>query len=211
MRRLEQTYLSTQQRVAEVVAAAPPRLTDEVPACPAWNVHDVLAHVTGVCADILAGKVEGAATDSWTQAQVDSRRGASRDDLLHEWSEAGPQVAAFLDDFPEPYGRQVVADLAVHEHDIRGALNCGGERGSDAVVIGLEFLQSVVADAEVAALELAPLDHVLTVDDFELFRALTGRRSAGQIRRFNWRVDPEPYLPVFGGGPFTMRTVDLVE
>lgn len=32
---------------------------------------------------------------------------------------------------------------------------------------------------------------------FELFRALTGRRSLGQIRRFSWDVDPEPYLRAF--------------
>src|SRR5438105_1159558 len=29
---------------------------------------------------------------------------------------------------------------------------------------------------------------------FELFRAMTGRRSAEQIRRYGWSADPGPYL-----------------
>jgi hypothetical protein len=51
----------------------------------------------------------------------------------------------------------------------------------------------------------------LDVEEFELFRALTGRRSAAQIYRFEWSVDAEPYLPVFGLGPFTIRSADLIE
>ena len=51
----------------------------------------------------------------------------------------------------------------------------------------------------------------LDVEEFELLRALTGRRSAAQIRRYEWSVDAEPYLPVFGLGPFTIRSTDLIE
>ena len=51
----------------------------------------------------------------------------------------------------------------------------------------------------------------LEVDEFELFRALTGRRSVGQIRSFDWSVDAEPYLPLFGLGPFTIRSTELIE
>jgi hypothetical protein len=51
----------------------------------------------------------------------------------------------------------------------------------------------------------------LGVEEFELLRALTGRRSAAQIRGFDWSVDAEPYLPVFGLGPFTIRSADLIE
>ena len=105
----------------------------------------------------------------------------------------------------------MVGDLAVHEHDIRATLGRAGERDSDAVEICIDFLCSELAMPAAVDLGLAPLADVLSVDDFELFRALTGRRSADQIRQFDWRVDPEPYLPVFGSGPFTVRTTDLVE
>ena len=46
---------------------------------------------------------------------------------------------------------------------------------------------------------------------YELFRALTGRRSPAQIRALRWTVDPEPYLPAFQFGPFTTRGADLDE
>lgn len=161
-------------------------------------------------ADLVTGE-PARVTDPWTQAQVDARRDASLAAMLDEWADAGPQVAAMLEDFPEPYGRQVVADLAVHEHDIRGALDRPGARDSDAVDVGLDFLRTVIAAPVAEERGLAPVEEVLSVDDFELFRALTGRRSADQIRAFGWRVDPEPYVPLFGAGPFTIRATALVE
>jgi hypothetical protein len=42
-------------------------------------------------------------------------------------------------------------------------------------------------------------------------RSVAGRRSAAQIRRLEWSVDPEPYLPIFGFGPFETRSSDLIE
>jgi hypothetical protein len=46
---------------------------------------------------------------------------------------------------------------------------------------------------------------------FELFRALTGRRSQAQIRRFAWTVVPDPYMAAFQFGPFTTSPVDIDE
>jgi hypothetical protein len=37
-----------------------------VPACPDWTVRDAYAHQAGVSADILAGRMDGVATDEWT-------------------------------------------------------------------------------------------------------------------------------------------------
>ena len=48
-------------------------------------------------------------------------------------------------------------------------------------------------------------------DAYEVFRCATGRRSADQIRRLRWSVDPEPFLPIFGYGPFEIRSTDLDE
>src|SRR5207302_6904296 len=57
---------------------------------------------------------------------------------------------------------------------------------------------------------LTPVGRV-TTEPFELFRALTGRRSAAQIRRFDWTIPPEPYVALFDLWPFTIRPTDLVE
>ena len=43
--------------------------------CPGWTVFDVVAHVTGVMADITAGRLEGIDTQPWYDRQVDERRG----------------------------------------------------------------------------------------------------------------------------------------
>jgi uncharacterized protein (TIGR03083 family) len=207
-----------------------------VPACPAWSVHDVVAHLAGVCADIMAGNVAGAATDPWTAAQVDARRERSFGEILAEWDDVGPQVAAFADDFPGRVGNQFITDVTEHEHDLRGTLGRAGAGVSDGVRIGADFLVNVFLNPGVTALGLGPLEvragdrtwvvgtgepptadiggasgdalmstevvpeptatpaGTLDVEEFELFRALTGRRSAAQICRFEWSVDAEPYL-----------------
>jgi hypothetical protein len=63
MRELGSIYQETRERIVELVrpvcADAP---TAPVPACPEWSVHDLMAHMTGNCADILAGNIDGVAT-----------------------------------------------------------------------------------------------------------------------------------------------------
>jgi hypothetical protein len=73
-----------------------------------------------------------------------------------------------------------------------------------------------VISAALASAEPEPApDHnpvgTVAADPFELFRALTGRRSATQIRRFEWTLDPEPYLSMFHLWPFTLRGTNLEE
>jgi uncharacterized protein (TIGR03083 family) len=51
----------------------------------------------------------------------------------------------------------------------------------------------------------------LRVGIYDLFRALTGRRSTHQISTFGWTTDPAPFVPAFQFGTFTMRAADLVE
>jgi uncharacterized protein (TIGR03083 family) len=253
MRRLGRTYEDTRGRIIELVrdlkgAAA----ATVVPACSEWSVHDLIAHLTGICSDILDGNVSGSATSGWTAAQVDKRRDVELEDILTEWDEAGSKIAAMLDDLPGWYGRQMVADLTVHEHDLRGALDKAGERHSEGVAIGTDFLVSVMLNCALSFHGLGPLEvragegswvigtgdpptddpeawriavgtmepqptppapavGTLRSEPFELLRAISGRRSAAQIRGLDWTVDPEPHLVVFNYGPFTIRDTDLIE
>ena len=261
-RPLETVYEETRTRVVGLIRdpggdVAASAAAVAVPACPSWSVRDVLAHVTGLYSDIVSGNIGGAATDAWTAAQVEARRSMTIDELLAESDEVGPKLAAMIDDFPGRYGAQVVADLAVHEHDIRGALGRPGARRSGAVAVGTEFLLGAVVGPGAQALGVGPVEvrsgewcwtvgtgespsgepeaaiaaaiaataasaevepaagpepvGEISADPFELFRAFTGRRSAAQIRRFGWTVDPEPYLALFDLWPFTIRETDLVE
>jgi uncharacterized protein (TIGR03083 family) len=253
LRALGAAYDQTRLRIAGLVA----ELDDEkaalsVPACPEWSVHDVVAHVTGNCADIINGNLDGVASDEWTAAQVEARKERSLSDIVAEWDEVGPQIAAMIDDFPGRYGNQTVGDVTVHEHDLRGALEQPGARDSEAIDIGLDFLVDFMLRMAATSQGLGPLEvragdrswiigtgepppvdpqpwflavgaeeetptsegrpvGTLSASPFELFRAATGRRSADQIRNFDWSLDSEPFLPMFGFGPFTIRESDLVE
>jgi len=220
-------YAEGRQRLTALLAD-----TDEavgrtpVPACPDWAVADVIAHLTGICADVLAGNMEGVATDSWTEAQVSARRTRALDDVLGEWSEVAPQVEAMAGQFG-PTGYQWVADLATHEHDVRGALGVPGGRDSVATGIGVDFMVTGFLEG-VEGRGLAPLAvragdqerrsrsdvepaAVLVVEPFEVLRALTGRRSIEQVRALDWQGDPGPYLPALQWGPFSPREDPLLE
>ena len=260
LRALGSLYEDARQRlvmlVREAVFLDPAAASMPTPACPTWRVRDVIAHLSGLAADIASGNLDGAATDAWTAAQVDARRELPVEDLLAESDEVGPQLAAFVDDFPGRYGAQVVADITVHEHDIRGALQRPGARDSAGVAHAVTFLLTTLAAPGAKALGLPalhiaagehaavvggadapPADPVTAIQSaiadgswppesidtggptssrldaspFELFRALTGRRSLDQVHRLGWSGDPTPYDGLFGLWPFTRRTADLLE
>jgi uncharacterized protein (TIGR03083 family) len=159
MPRYGELYAAAHERVATLVEAVgdDQAATTTVPACPEWTIKDVIAHLAGVCADVLAGNIEGAATDAWTAAQVEKRRELSATQVLAEWRAAAPGFAALLDDFPGWYGAQLVADVTTHEQDLRAAL---GEPPmmNDGVTCTLEFLVSAVAHPAAAARGIGPLE-----------------------------------------------------
>ncbi|MCU1450046.1 MAG: hypothetical protein JWP02_2216 [Acidimicrobiales bacterium] len=223
-------YAAGRARIAELVTSVEPEQEKApVPACPEWSVHDVLAHLTGVCADVLAGNIDGVTTDPWTAAQVERRRDVPLDEVVKEWSETAPQVEAMAEHFPGRAGEQWVFDLTTHEQDIRGALSRPGARDSDGIAVGLDFLVTMGMGSSIAGRGLPPLlvkadgrEWVIGGDDadatneleaepFELFRAMAGRRSRSQISAYAWTCDPDVYVPAFTYGPFTIRSTDLVE
>src|SRR5438552_3150941 len=144
MGELAAAYWECRQRVATLVAALDgPTASTPVPACPGWSVRDVVAHLTGIVDDALAGRLEGAATDAWTARQVDSRRDLSVARMLSDWT---AQAALFepLLDLAGEGGRQAVADIACHEQDIRGALHRPGARDTSSMRIAVEWVAEQV-------------------------------------------------------------------
>ena len=241
-------YAAGRGRITELVSGlSEEQAATRVPCCPEWSIKDVIAHVAGVCDDVLAGRLDGVATDPWTEAQVAARRGRSLPELLAEWAEKAPPVEAMAEHVPGRVGSQWVLDVTTHEHDIRGALGAPGARDSEGVAVGFGFMLSGFATS-VAAQGLPPLEvradgrsYVLggegcadlgavllgeeppidvpgaepaaTVEApaFEWVRALTGRRSPDQVRKFTWSGDPEPYIPAMRFGPFSPSPVDITE
>jgi uncharacterized protein (TIGR03083 family) len=177
-----------------------------VPACPDWTVHDLLSHMVGLGVDVLAGDEPDDHNASWTQRQVDERRGRSVAELVAEWeSITAPMTAYFRERSTRPLG-----DLVIHEQDLRGAIGVSG--GQDTAALWairdrmLRRFAHVVAGRPPIALvgtrwEWASGDGeaavVVRAPDFELARALMARRSAAQLRAWTERGDVDAYLPAF--------------
>jgi hypothetical protein len=217
-----EAYRGLRLRVRDVVEACDEEaMRAVVPATPAWRAHDVLAHLVGVSDDVVNGRLEGVASDPWTQAQVDARTDRSTDELLAEWEERGPQFEALLAGAPAEIAGQALFDAATHEHDLRNALGALGARDSDAIGTGWEWIigartragahamRFVVEDGEY---ESGVGDIVARVEAsrFELFRAVSGRRTRDEIASYGWDREPDPDL-LLGAEIFTMRTTSLGE
>lgn len=218
-------YADTRSRIVELVSSlTPDQLATPTPGCPEWTVQDVVAHLTGLGADVEAGNIEGAGTSPWTAKQVADRKGRGIDSLLAEWDQHAPAVIALLDSVGAPVQR-VVFDVAIHEQDIRGALDRPGGTESDAFDFALQgFVGSIdgrlrsrgvpalrilcgkqewiLGDGEPAA--------TLTADSaLELHRLISGRRSNRQAAKLAWDGDPTPYLPLLSVfGPLPERDVE---
>ncbi len=197
-------YAQVQERMTALLReASAEQLARQVPACPDWTVKDLAAHVVGVAADVAAGRLEGAGSDPWTAAQVQARRGASLEEMLAEWQFA-PLERALLD-LDAMQAAQVVFDLTTHEHDLRGALELPGERDSRGVEVGWDWATTVLGmlrdgygegaivlttpQGAATCGSAAPTSGV-TSDRFELFRAMTGRRSSEQVASWAWTGEP---------------------
>ncbi|HZD02658.1 MAG TPA: maleylpyruvate isomerase family mycothiol-dependent enzyme [Actinomycetes bacterium] len=237
-------YADARRRLGELLAGLDEAaLAAPVPACPAWTVRDILAHVTGVAADAAGGTYFSgaadawsdtglaAARDEWTAGQVRSRRDRPVQALVAEWAGWAAVLEPMLaGTVPAPPGSPAwllsapVADLAVHLHDVRGALRRPGDRDAPATGLGLRiyarWLGERLDQAGRPALRLrvgdrewvegsGPPAAALTADPFELFRALSGRRSLDQVRALAWDGGPEPYLDLFA--PYPMPASPLVE
>lgn len=221
-------YAEGRVRLTDLVASEDPEgRTAPVPGCPNWAVRDVIAHVTGICSDVLSGNLEGITTEPWTAAQVEQRREKPLPEILAEWSEVAPQVEAMAPHFPGRVAEQWVLDLTTHEQDIRGALSCPGGRDAAGVLVGADFaategLAASIAGRGLPALRVKAGDQEWVLGEgapaasvegpaFELFRAMTGRRSERQIRSLKWDGDVDLFVPAFEFGPFTLPAADLVE
>jgi uncharacterized protein (TIGR03083 family) len=219
-----QTYGALRGRVSDLVRQADEeQLKRLAPAAPEWRVRDLVAHLSGIAADINAGNLDGVATDAWTARQVDARRDWTIDRLLDEWDTEAKKVEAVMSSMPEVAMGQMTLDAATHEHDIRGALERPGARDSDAITVGFDWgVQALAMTVEPADVTLgleteAGTESIGTgareirvrAPRFELLRAMTGRRSLDQIRAFDWDGEAAPELLLFP--IFTPRPTPLVE
>ncbi|MCT2592041.1 maleylpyruvate isomerase family mycothiol-dependent enzyme [Streptomyces sp. N2-109] len=156
-----ESYQHVQERLIAVVTDPSTTMRTRVPACPAWSVHDVLAHHTGYIADVAAGNFPefsqgqsilnewrdaevARARDAMTARQVTERADRSVESLVTEWQKATPSLLELLSgQRPEaaPFGSLTgsiaLNDLVVHETDIRSALGLTRAAESPALSMAL--------------------------------------------------------------------------
>jgi uncharacterized protein (TIGR03083 family) len=218
---LGRLYADTRQRIGSLVSGlGDAELAAPVPACPAWEVRDVLAHLAAVAEDAAAGRLTRPPSEDVTAAQVTRFSGTDLPGILAAWETAAPRFEEIIDGFRVWPG---VIDAASHEHDLRGALGRPADRDSDAIwhcagtlirslrppvplrvmVEDDEFLVGPEPDAAAGP----PL--TLATSRFEAFRWRMGRRSPRQLAALDWSGDPSPVL----GGlvVFGPAVADVVE
>ncbi len=180
-----------------------------VPHCPEWTVRQTLAHLVGVVDDAVNGNLAGAGTDEWTKVQVDKRADISGQQLLEDWNTFAPFVE---DRFTKIglAGAQGVFDVVTHEHDLRFTFNQPGARDSDAVWVGIAFIQNrmsakialemVLDEIEVPCRDATP---TLTLEStaFDALRTFSSRRTETEIRALKWSADP---VAVLANVPFAL-------
>lgn len=144
-----------------------------VPACPDWTVRQVVAHLVGVPEDILAGRLEGVASEAWTQAQVDRHAGRTLAELRTTAAELAPAFDPVLELVPAPMNSQLVMDAVTHEHDLREAVGRPGAQDSSAVDVACAWLlQSFRMPDDVVGRIVGS-----GASTFTVMRAMSGRMS----------------------------------
>ncbi|HEX9623728.1 MAG TPA: maleylpyruvate isomerase family mycothiol-dependent enzyme [Streptosporangiaceae bacterium] len=214
---LAELYRDTRERLCSLVSG----LDDvahgtAVPACPGWAVRDVIAHLTAIVEDAIAGRLAGIPDDEFTAGQIARMADVPVAEMLDRWVAGAPQFEDTIQAFNV---WPAVIDVATHEQDIRGAIGLPGARDCAAirrctpmlldllappipVRIGTEDGDQVVGTGDQAEL-------VLSTTRFEAFRWRMGRRSHTQLAAMDWSADPAPILgelTVFGPSP-----TDIVE
>jgi uncharacterized protein (TIGR03083 family) len=165
--------------------------------------------------------------EQWTADQVSSRADRDLESLLREFDEHTRRLVTTLRggtffDGPAWVLMAPVADLAVHLADLREALGQEPDESAPVARVGFaayrDWLRARLAERGLPPLRLSDgQDHwvlgegepaaTLTADRHELFRTITGRRSATRIRAYDWDGDPAPYLSIIA--PYPLATDQL--
>lgn len=166
------------------------------------------------------------------QAMIDLRRDRSGEDVLKEWTALAPRMERMMaghEPFPpgiHPFAAWTYLWAVVQNaHNIWTALGVASkDRDSEATSLCLEsaiyWLDMRLQAKQIPALRVRTAEQEWVIGDgipqatvtapkFELFRALSGRRSLDQIMAFSWDGDAKPYLAVFS--PFDPPVDAIIE
>lgn len=207
--RLAAEYRASRERISELIGAiGPDERRRVVHACPAWSVHDLISHVTGIAVDLSVGNAPVGDAQSWVDRQVDERRTRPTDDVIAEWARASESFEPMIAASPKAFWG-LVYDLVVHEFDARQALGDRRGRETDAVVVaaelGLRLVKADLRKAGLGAIEVemtrerirvgeGDVELTLRTTPFECLRLLGSRRTRAELQAADFDGDLGRYL-----------------
>jgi uncharacterized protein (TIGR03083 family) len=208
-------YPAVRRGVRALLEGRPGSGGRRVPACPEWTVTDLLGHLTAIAERVLARR------GGTPPPAPDGPLGVPA--LLDRWDEVGAEVDRRLAAVGGNSGEIMVMDAYTHELDLRAALGVPPPAEHAAWAPSFELLVRGFSGS-LAGRELRPLSlrttggstwtagtgrptASVTAPAYDLYRALAGRRSLGQLAELEWSEAPEPWLPAFEWGPFTPPAV----
>ena len=214
---LAQLYRDTRERLTSLVAGLDEEaLATPVPACPGWQVQDVVAHLAAIVEDALAGRLTGPPSEAETAVQVARYKGRPMPQTLEGWTAGAPRFEEAISALDIP---PAVIDVASHEQDIRGAVGKPGARDTEVIKQMAAWLitrlrtpvplRVTVGDTRFLAGPDGEPALELTTTWYEAFRWRMGRRSRDQLVALDWSGDPSPvldHLVIFGPA-----SADIVE
>lgn len=205
-------YTEVIERVGQVLREAPAgsdALT--VPACPDWDVADLLAHLAGMPSALLQRDYPGSDAQVWIDGHLAERRGRSALENWEEWSAVGAAYARLIDKNEGAWGG-LLYDAIIHEDDLRGALGRPLAGDEDAIgyaldrqlpgldeqarTEGIGTLEITCGDVRWSIGEGEPAMQLGEDDRWELVRALGARRSEGRLRAMSFSGDPSAWIAV---------------
>lgn len=221
-------YRGVRARLSQVVQEDADLLDAPVAACPAWTARDVVSHLVGLAEDLVAGRLEGYGSEAWTAGHVARLKGVPLEEALGRWGDAASRLDTVAPIAGVPAGAMAFGDALVHEADVRGTVAPGTRAPAVAIAHGLKAAISrwrpVLERAGAPTLRVDVIGRreyllgrdadpvaVLHADQYELFRALFGRRSREQVRALEWDGDCRPYLDAGLPEPFRWAELDLVD
>lgn len=177
-----------------------------VPSCPDWSVHDLIVHCMSLPVAIGAGDLPDGDPNGWIDGLIRSHEGRSIDEIEELWIGADPTIAGMLDG-----GMTLLLDdLAVHEHDMRGALVMPDHSALDidlAVAGAVSALEGRLTEAGLGSIEVrcagsawrshdAEPTWIIETDPWEAVRALFSRRTADELRALGGSADIDAHIAV---------------
>lgn len=183
-------FIAAVRQAGEAAAATP------VPACPAWTVRDLFAHVTSVAKLSALSLGFGDDPQVTVDREIAARAGDTLSEIADEWESLLPKVEEkFAGNGPVP----LVVDVVTHEHDLRAALGpeyrdhtAGRDAALSATVAWVRYLglvgdpgillRSPTSQARFGGPEIGC--EVGVCDDWEMLRLLGVRRSAEQLENY---------------------------